>query len=344
MSVVAGNGGGRGPIGSRAMSDGSTQMSSELPIDLPGPAAVDVPAEPAGGTEVSEATDAKGFRVRLDNFEGPFDLLLQLISKHRLDITEIALARVTDDFIAHIKAMGPDWDLDQASEFLLVAATLLDLKAARLLPRGEVEDAEDLALLEARDLLFARLLQYRAFKQIAALVNARMAEEAKRFPRAVSMEPRFARLLPEVLIGISPDGLAALAAAALAPKPVPELSLAHLHAPMVTVREQAVFVVDRLRRARTATFRSLVADSPDLPTTVCRFLALLELFREGAVAFDQLSPLGELTIRWTGTDIGEIDVGDEFDEPPKPPDGEPAEDGTIDEPTETEQTSEQVDQ
>lgn len=263
--------------------------------------------EPAGG---------KGFSVRLDNFEGPFDLLLQLISKHKLDITEVALSQVTDDFIAHIKAMGADWDLDQTSEFLLVAATLLDLKAARLLPSGDVEDAEDLALLEARDLLFARLLQYRAFKQIAALISERMALEARRFPRSVSIEPRFASLLPEVLLGIDPAGLAALAASALAPKPVQELSLAHLHAPAVTVREQAAVVVDRLRLHRSTSFRALISDSPDTVTTVCRFLALLELFREGAVAFDQVTPLGELTIRWTGTDDGEIEVGDEFDLPP----------------------------
>lgn len=295
------------------MSDAPT---SDLPIDLPGAADPQSPV----------ATESKGFSVHLVNFEGPFDLLLQLISKHKLDITEIALSQVTDDFIAHIKALGSEWDLDQTSEFLLIAATLLDLKAARLLPQGDVEDAEDLALLEARDLLFARLLQYRAFKQIAALMQQRMAEEAKRFPRAVGMEPRFADLLPEVLLGVDPAGLAALAARALAPKTnVPEgVSLAHLHAPTVTVREQALVVVDRLRRQRSTTFRALIADSPDTVTTVCRFLALLELFREAAVAFDQVTPLGELTIRWTGADEGEIEVGDEFDEVPEP-DGEEGE-------------------
>jgi len=216
--------------------------------------------------------EGKGFSVHLVNFEGPFDLLLQLISKHKLDITEIALSQVTDDFIAHIKALGSEWDLDQTSEFLLIAATLLDLKAARLLPKGEVEDSEDLALLEARDLLFARLLQYRAFKQIAALMQERMATESKRFARAVGMEPRFSELLPEVLLGIDPAGLAALAARAMAPKDdVPQgVSLAHLHAPRVTVREQALVIVDRLRRQRSTTFRALVADSPDTVTTVCR--------------------------------------------------------------------------
>ncbi len=283
-----------------------TDTPTELPLTL------SVPSD----TPDDAVATGKGFSVHLDNFEGPFDLLLQLISKHKLDITEVALSQVTDDFIAHIKAMGPDWDLDQTSEFLLVAATLLDLKAARLLPQGDVEDAEDLALLEARDLLFARLLQYRAFKQIATLINGRMAEESKRFPRAVSMEPRFASLLPEVLIGIDPAGLAVLAAKAFVPKPVQELSLAHLHAPQVTVREQATVIVGRLRQHRSTTFRALVSDSPDIVTTVCRFLALLELFREGAVAFDQMTPLGDLTIRWTGSDSGEIEVGDEFDAPP----------------------------
>jgi segregation and condensation protein A len=290
----------------------------ELPTD-------DAPAPDSSGTAgpgLPLVTEDKGFSVHLSNFEGPFDLLLQLISKHKLDITEIALSVITDDFIAHIKALGSEWDLDQTSEFLLIAATLLDLKAARLLPQGDVEDNEDLALLEARDLLFARLLQYRAFKQIAALMQHRMAEEAKRFPRAVGMEARFADLLPEVLLGLDPAGLAALASRAMAPRDIiPEgVSLDHLHAPAVTVREQALVIVDRLRRQRSTTFRALVADSPDTVTTVCRFLALLELFREAAVSFEQVTPLGELTIRWTGTDDGEIAVGDEFDEEAAPPD------------------------
>jgi len=296
--------------------------SDSLPLDL----SAGTPTGPAEDGAVPTVAEGKGFSVHLVNFEGPFDLLLQLISKHKLDITEIALSVITDDFIAHIKALGSEWDLDQTSEFLLIAATLLDLKAARLLPKGEVEDSEDLALLEARDLLFARLLQYRAFKQIAALMQVRMAAEAKRFPRAVGMESRFAELLPEVLLGIDPAGLAALAARALAPKTdVPEgVSLAHLHAPAVTVREQALVIVDRLRRQRSTTFRALVSDSPDTVTTVCRFLALLELFREAAVSFDQVTPLGELTIRWTGSDDGEIDVSDEFDEvaTPESEDGE----------------------
>ena len=255
------------------------------------------------------------FDVHLDNFEGPFDLLLQLISRHKLDITEVALSQVTDDFIGHIKAAGSAWDLDQTSQFIVVAATLLDLKAARLIPSGEIDDPEDLALLEARDLLFARLLQYRAYKQVAAWIAATLAVQGRRFPRDAGVEPRFASLLPEVQITISPERFAALAAKAMAPKQADVLSLAHLHAPAVSVREQAAIVVERLRRQRTLTFRALTGDSPDLVTTVARFLALLELFREGAVAFEQLTPLGELTIRWTGSDDGELDISPEFDEP-----------------------------
>jgi segregation and condensation protein A len=255
-----------------------------------------------------------GFRVDLGElFEGPFDLLLGLIAKHKLDVTEVALSKVTDEFIAHIKGKGQEWDLGQATEFLVVAATLLDLKAARLLPSGEVDDEEDLALLEARDLLFARLLQYRAYKQIAAIFAGRMADEGRRFPRSVTMEPQFAGLLPEVLLGIGPEQLAMLAARALMPKPIPTVGLEHLHAPQVSVREQAAILVTHLRRTHSSTFRSLTADCEGTLVVVARFLALLELYREGAVAFEQVEPLGELHVRWTGSDEGEVGVTDEFD-------------------------------
>jgi segregation and condensation protein A len=264
--------------------------------------------------DVEEAGAATaGFSVTLGVFEGPFDLLLSLISKHELDITEVALSKVTDEFIAYIKAFADD--LEQTTQFLLVASTLLDLKTARLLPQGDVEDEEDLALLEARDLLFARLMQYRAFKEVATLISTRLEQEERRHARSVSLEPRFAELLPEVIVSVGPDDLARLAAAALEPKPVPVLSLAHLHAPRVSVREQAHLVVDRLRRQHSVTFRSLTADA-DLATTVARFLAVLELFREGALTFDQATPLGDLHLRWTGSDDGDIDVGEEFDETP----------------------------
>jgi segregation and condensation protein A len=280
-------------------------------------------------TAADPPTEAPAFELRLDNFEGPFDLLLNLIAKHKLDITEVALSRVTDEFIAHVKAGGAHWDLEQTSSFLLVASTLLDLKAARLLPQGDVEDEDDLELLEARDLLFARLMQYKAFKQVAGVLAVRLADEAKRHPRLVGLEERYAGLLPEVLIGIGLDQFALIAAKTLEPKPEAELSLQHLHVARVSVREQAALVVERLRRGGTMTFRALCGDSPDTLTTVARFLSLLELFREGAVAFEQAAALSELTIRWTGTDDASAEdlVTDEFEG--APPEAAPAEEETT---------------
>jgi segregation and condensation protein A len=267
--------------------------------------------------------------VHLDVFEGPFDLLLGLIGKHKLDITEIALSQVTDEFLAHTKALGQEGDLEQVTQFLLVAATLLDLKAARLLPKAEVEDEDDLALLEARDLLFARLMQYRAFKAMAAVLQARFETQQRRYPRAVGLDGRFAALLPEVLITLSPQGLAELAARALTPRPEPVMSLAHVHAPAVSVREQAAVIVDRLRRSGSSTFRALTGDAPDTLTTVARFLALLELFREGVLAFEQATPMGELHVRWTGGETEEVEVSDEFDADPGP-DAVPEPEGASD--------------
>ncbi|GAA5706101.1 segregation and condensation protein A [Streptomyces avermitilis] len=281
------------------------------------PASPALPASPPGSGGPEEAGDGV-FKVRLANFEGPFDLLLQLISKHKLDVTEVALSKVTDEFMAHIRAMGPDWDLDQTTEFLVVAATLLDLKAARLLPTAEVEDEADLALLEARDLLFARLLQYRAYKQIADIFNRRVEEEARRYPRTVGLEPHHAELLPEVVISIGAEGFAKLAVKAMQPKPRPQVYVDHIHAPLVSVQEQAGIVVARLRELGEASFRTLVEDTDDTLTVVARFLALLELYREKAVALDQETALGDLMVRWTGGEDGEQPkVTDEFDRPPQ---------------------------
>nr|WP_217500593.1 ScpA family protein [Arthrobacter sp. C9C5] len=248
-----------------------------------------------------------GFEVRLANFTGPFDLLLGLISKHQLDITEVALATVTDEFIKYIKGLqrlGEDWALDEASEFLVIAATLLDLKAARLLPAGEVEDDEDIALLEARDLLFARLLQYKAFKQVAGLIGSTLELEGRRYPRQVALEGQFAALLPELVWKHTPQQFAALAEAALKPKEAAptEVGLAHLHGTPVSVKEQAEIIGHRLRLGKALTFRALIADAESTLVVVARFLALLEMFRDKAVGFDQLLPLGELSVHWTADD------------------------------------------
>ncbi|MFD3491533.1 segregation and condensation protein A [Streptomyces sp. NPDC058690] len=273
-----------------------------------------VPSAPADTAASGAPADDGRFTVRLANFEGPFDLLLQLISKHKLDVTEVALSKVTDEFMAHIRAMGVDWDLDQTTEFLVVAATLLDLKAARLLPAAEVEDEADLALLEARDLLFARLLQYRAYKRIAEIFSARLESEGRRFPRTVGLEPHHAELLPEVVISIGAEGFARLAVKAMQPKPKPQVYVDHIHAPLVSVREQAEIVVARVREAGGITFRELTEDAPDTLTVVARFLALLELYREKAVTLDQEEALGELMVRWAGGEGAEPAVTDEFDQ------------------------------
>lgn len=258
------------------------------------------------------------FEVHLDVFSGPFELLLGLISKHQLDVTAIALSQVTDEFIAHIRSAREgtqEWDLDQASEFLLIAATLLDLKAARLLPGGGPEDEEDLALIEARDLLFARLLQYRAFKDVSAVLAQRMETSGRITARQAGLEERFASLLPELVLGIGPEQLARIAARAMTPRPEPTVSLSHLHAAGVNVGEQAAIVAAMLRERQTLRFAELVADADSTLVVVARFLALLELFKEAAVAFDQPESLGELRVRWTASGADEIVVSDEFDEP-----------------------------
>jgi len=260
-----------------------------------------------------------GFSVKLENFDGPFDLLLQLISRHKLEITEVALATVTDEFISHIRALEvteKGWRLDHATEFLVVAATLLDLKAARLLPSGEIDDEADLALLEARDLLFARLLQYRAFKEIARIISDRIELQEKTFARSVSLEPHLAALLPEVLIGVTPERFAAVANRVLTPKIAPKLSTERLHQAMVSVAQEALLVVSALRRQKSTTFRALVADAESTLIVVARFLALLELYKDSQVRFEQVLALGELQITWTGADSGAVLVSDEFDRLP----------------------------
>lgn len=268
--------------------------------------------------EQPEVESTSAFQVHLDNFDGPFDLLLQLISRHKLDITEISLSLVTDEFIAYIRALelsGEGWRLDQATEFLVIAATLLDLKAARLLPSGEIEDEEDLALLEARDILFARLLQYRAFKEIAASFQEAIAAADRSFPRVVALDPALASLLPEVLIGVGPARFAAIADRVLTPKAPPVVALEHLHSALVSVSEESKLVVEALRKGRTLSFRSLVAEADSTLVVVARFLALLDLYRQGALRFEQVVALGDLQISWVGSDEGEILASSEFDIP-----------------------------
>lgn len=247
------------------------------------------------------------FQVTLEVFQGPFDLLLQLISRKRLDITQVALAEVTDEFIAHMRAFP---DLSRTTEFLVVAATLLDMKAAHLLPRTEEDEDVDLADLEARDLLFSRLLQYRAFKEAAGEIGRTLEANRGAHPRSVPLEPHFAALLPELVWRTTPEDLARIAAEVFAHTP-PTVEVAHLHDPAVPVREQAELMVRVLRARGSQTFHELVADAASTAVVVSRFLALLELYRRCVVEFTQEEALGSLRVTWSG---GEREVEVEVDE------------------------------
>ena len=244
------------------------------------------------------AEEPSGFEVHLEEFSGPFDMLLQLISKHKLEVTELSLSTVTDEFLRYIRQQGQTWDLEEASHFLVVAATLLDLKVVKLLPGAELEDEEDLALLEARDLLFARLMQYRAYKDVSGIFAQMMADAPTMLPRTVGLDPDLHGLLPDVVLGLGPDAFAALGALALTPKPVPEVATDHVHAPPVSVPEQKEILFERIKATGRATFRDLIEDAENRMIVVGRFLALLELYRDGTVRFEQEKALAELTIVW----------------------------------------------
>lgn len=259
------------------------------PTDNPGP----------GGPDA-------GFHVRLSNFEGPFDLLLQLITRKKLDVTEVALSEVTDEFIAYTRTLGHGGDLDEVTEFLVVAATLLDLKTARLLPRGQMTDDEDLELLEVRDLLFARLLQYRAYKQVAELFARWQREAPRRYPRAVALESQFATLLPPVVLGHTAESFGELAAVVFRPRPPKTVSTDHIHQVAVSVPEQAGRILDTLRLAgvdQFLSFQRLTHDCTASMEVIGRFLALLELYKARAVETEQTEPLGDLRVAWTGVEV-----------------------------------------
>lgn len=248
------------------------------------------------------------FTVVLDVFEGPFDLLLQLIARKRLDITEVALSEVTDEFLAHMKVFP---DLSRTSEFLVVAATLLHMKSVSLLPRTEVDSDISREDLEARDLLFSRLLQYRAFKGASEKIKEALDMNAGFIPRQAPLEKHFAALLPELIWTLSPEDLAITAAHALSSKD-PEVVTTHLHDPVVPVRDQAILVAERLKAAGALTFQELIADAESARVVVSRFLAVLELYRRHALDVNQDEPLAELELVWTGDEDTVIDI-DEAD-------------------------------
>ena len=277
-----------------------------------------------------------GFAVELENFAGPFEVLLGLIGKHELDITTVSLSMVTDEFLDYVRALrqtNSPAALDAASEFLVVAATLLDLKAARLLPRGEVDDEADLAVLEARDLLFARLLQYKAFKDMSQLMAQTMRTESARQARSVPLEPQFAKLMPELIWRTTPEEFAQIAIRALTPKEAAptEVGVDHLHGSEVTVREEADQLRLMLADGQEHTFAELIADAETVLVVVVRFLSVLELFRDRAIDVRQDEPLSDVWITWTAPADWSADrLSDEHDVPvPADPAAEgPAAEGT----------------
>lgn len=248
--------------------------------------------------EVLEPQKENRFALTLSNFEGPFDLLLSLISKHEMDITEVSLSRVTDEFIQYVKQLDEHQEMEQVSEFLVIAATLLDLKIVSLLPKGELVDAEDVALLEARDLLFARLLQYKAFKEVSSWFSTRIEIEAKRLAREVPIENRFRESTPELVWTMTLEEFHALSQDVFTPLEIPGIGLTHLHAPAISIREQATAVILRLRKAGSLTFFDLIRGESDRAVVVARFLAVLELYRLSAIAMKQDGPLADLEISW----------------------------------------------
>lgn len=277
-------------------------------------AAVDDRSEDTAVHGDAESGELRPFEVHLDGFDGPFDLLLSLIAKKKLEVTTLAFHQVTDDFVQHVRAQGDAWDLDETTEFLVVAAILLDLKAARLLPGDSEEDAEDLALLEARDLLFARLLQYRAFKDVSEMFEERLNSALPRTPRTVGLDPHLAKLLPEVVLGISGEMFADIATEAMRPKVPPSVAIEHLHAPVVSVRKETAAIVELLKDVGTVSFDALTAECADLAHVIARFLGLLQLYSERVVEFEQEGPLSGLVIAWVGEEERVIELSGEFDE------------------------------
>ncbi|MFD1720654.1 segregation and condensation protein A [Amnibacterium endophyticum] len=245
---------------------------------------------------------AEVFRVRVGGFDGPFDLLLDLIGRHELEVTALSLSAVTDEFLAHLGRLGDAVGLETQSSFLVVGTTLLDAKIAGLLPQGEAVDPEAVAVLEARDLLFARLLQYRAYREASAWFGDAFETEASRHAHPGSLEDRVRPAAPPAEVPLDLAAFALLAASALTPRPVPTVGTDHLHAPPERVRLHAAEVVALLRDGRPRAFLELTGPDATRAVVVARFLAVLELHRQSAIVLEQVDPLGALVVRWTATD------------------------------------------
>ncbi|HEX2294602.1 MAG TPA: ScpA family protein [Actinomycetota bacterium] len=252
------------------------------------------------------------YEVKLEVFEGPIDLLLHLITRQRVDIYDVSLARITEEYLAAISDLDGA-DLETATGFLVVAATLLELKSARLLP-GRGGDEEEAHLLEERDLLLARLVECSTFREAGAWLARGLEAGSAAHGRTAGLEERFVDLAPKVVLKTTPERLAALAATALAPRPEPEVDVSHLAPIRATVRDAILEVAGLLRgRGEPTGFRELCSGAPERIDVVVRFLALLELFKAGAVDLVQVDRFGDIRATWTG-DADAEDVLAEADE------------------------------
>jgi len=250
------------------------------------------------------------YQVHLEVFEGPFDLLLQLIAKRKLDITEVDLADITSDFLASLGDLA-DLDLETATRFLVIAATLIELKAARLLPRDERDELEDL-LGETRDLLYARLLEYRAFRQLADLVATRLEQHAIYLGRDAPLDAPWRSLVPDAPLDLSVDDLARMAALATRPRPEPVVEFGHIRRTFISIQDAATSVLDRLGAPGGSSVFSRLITGRTRGDAVVFFLALLELYKLGHLELEQPDHHADLTVSRTES-IGDLSVLSELD-------------------------------
>ena len=264
--------------------------------------------------EEVEAAIGSGFQVNLEVYSGPFDALLGMIANNKLELTEVSLSSITEEFLAYVRGLDFTKNMDEASAFLDVASILVEAKSVAILPGGEENHEQSLEALRERDLLFARLIQYRAYKQAAGDFRARFAANSGRFPHPAYMDEGIQAMLPELVWTLTPAELAKLAAQVIANAPASEVSVHQLHVPLVDLRAQSVVVRDRLRKAlesgsQSMSFSELTQDCASRIEVVARFMAVLVFFKQGVLQYRQNGPFEELHLRWVaGVDDAMSDV------------------------------------
>lgn len=254
----------------------------------------------------TEESATSGFRVNLEVYSGPFDALLGMIANNRLELTEVSLSSITEEFLTYVRGLDFTKNMDEASAFLDIASILVEAKSVAILPGGEdsQHDEQSLEVLRERDLLFARLLQYRAYKQAAGDFRARIAANSGRFPHPAAMDEGVAAMLPELVWTLTPLELARLAAQVIANAPASEVSIHQLHVPLVDLRAQSLVVRDRLIAAleskgdQSISFSELTRDCTSRIEVVARFMAVLVFFKQGVLQYQQDGPFAELHLRW----------------------------------------------